>query len=420
MKDDLEYHLEDPEDTVEYNNKFCTKKKIIISFIILLTLIIIAIVILIVFRNKIFKKEEEKEEELKQYINITYVDDNNLIENSFKEGGDNYNKDFGNINNGKDYNKSEFNTYNLYIPKQSMKRKNKLNGILLFLHPGAWIGHNKEKLITFSQGFSKLGYITCTTGYTLLNTTNQFSIFRILDEITATIKSIKMKLKKEGFDETKLKMAIGGLSAGGHLALLYGYAIKSNIIPIKFIINFAGPVTLDPEKYLKNKIFNQTLENIEEDTINKAIEEGNLYQIKEGLIKPSFLIKIMNFFIGKKYSDNEINELIIGVDIKKEDQKYKEIYNLAEKAGSPLYYINKDSIPTLCFYGGNDEDIGVVHYSLLKKKFKEKGNDNIVLIYSRYADHPNILEINTSSGKEKLNEFIYQFNNFSKKYFNLD
>ena len=36
-----------------------------------------------------------------------------------------------------------------------------------------------------------------------------YIIFRIMDEITCCIKSIKDYLKKEGFDENKLELAIG-------------------------------------------------------------------------------------------------------------------------------------------------------------------------------------------------------------------
>ena len=80
-------------------------------------------------------------------------------------------------------------------------------------------------------------------GYTLL--TEKYkeygaNIFRIHDEITSCIQSIKNILKIEGFDIEKLEMAISGSSAGGHLSLLYGYSMKETPIPIKFIIDFSG------------------------------------------------------------------------------------------------------------------------------------------------------------------------------------
>ena len=67
----------------------------------------------------------------------------------------------------------------------------------------------------------------------------EYNIYKILDEITTAMKSIKNELKKEGFNEDKLEVAIGGHSAGAHLSLLYSYKIKNPPIPIKFVINLS-------------------------------------------------------------------------------------------------------------------------------------------------------------------------------------
>ena len=71
-----------------------------------------------------------------------------------------------------------------------------------------------------------------------------YSIFRIMDEITCCIQSIKDYLKKEGFDGNKL--AIGGGSSGAHLLLLWIFN-ENSPIPIKFLINFVAPITLEPD-----------------------------------------------------------------------------------------------------------------------------------------------------------------------------
>ena len=47
--------------------------------------------------------------------------------NSFKKGSINFKEEIGNINNGNDYQKSELNYYDIYIPYSSLKRKNKFN-----------------------------------------------------------------------------------------------------------------------------------------------------------------------------------------------------------------------------------------------------------------------------------------------------
>ena len=57
--------------------------------------------------------------------------------------------------------------------------------------------------------------------------------------------NIKHKLKNLGFDENKLELAIGGVSSGAHLSLLYGYSMKNIPIPLKFLINIVGPLSLE-------------------------------------------------------------------------------------------------------------------------------------------------------------------------------
>ena len=55
-------------------------------------------------------------------VNISYSIDG-IIPNSFKKTGENYKEELGNINEGKDYQKREYNYYNLYIPFSNEKRK---------------------------------------------------------------------------------------------------------------------------------------------------------------------------------------------------------------------------------------------------------------------------------------------------------
>jgi type I restriction enzyme M protein len=50
------------------------------------------------------------------YSNLNY-DNNGIIVNTFKKGGDNYNESMGEINGGKDYEKNNRNIYDLYIPQ---------------------------------------------------------------------------------------------------------------------------------------------------------------------------------------------------------------------------------------------------------------------------------------------------------------
>ena len=184
--------------------------------------------------------------------------------NSFKKGGINFKEEIGNINNGNDYQKSELNYYDIYIPYSSLKRKNKYNGIILFIHRGGWEKGVKEDMKFYCSRYAKCGYISSTMNYTfLIKKYKEYNIFRILDEITACISNIKAKLNKEGFDENKLEIALGGASGGAHLSLLYGYSIKNSPLLAKFVINIVGLVSLEPEGWYLIDKDREPLHNIE-------------------------------------------------------------------------------------------------------------------------------------------------------------
>ena len=395
-----------------------THKKI--GFFIILFIIIIIILLIIVYL-KIQAKDKEKrikagfEEPWHQLYgdkitNISYPK-NNIIINSFKENGENYNKIIGNVNNGKDYLKNERNIYNLFIPYSSLKNKDNYNGIILFIHGGAWAFGEKENIEYLCSRYSKCGYITAEMNHTLLiEKYEDSSIFRILDDVTACITNIKEELKNRGFNENKLELAIGGYSSGAHIALLYGYSIKNIPIPLKFLIDFVGPITLEPKYWYKIKNSKDTLENIEPGDIEKAFKEEKLVKVFDDNI----LVGLMNGFIGKKYTEEEIKKMIENKKVKENNEKYKELFNMVKYA-FPTTYINSKTVPTLCQYGGNDTVVGICHYSYLKEISQKYGNI-IVNVYMKNSGHF-LNDINNEKDLECVREMHYQILNFAKLYF---
>ena len=90
-------------------------------------------------------------------------------------------------------------------------------------------------------------------------------------------------------------MAISGSSAGGHLSLLYGYSMKEPPIPIKFIIDFAGPVSLDPELFIHIKNSNEPIKNL--DIYDLEIGKNN--NMTEKIQEDEKTILIYEFFLWK-------------------------------------------------------------------------------------------------------------------------
>ena len=409
------------ESQVKQNEK--SPKPVFIGVLLLFLIVIISLIFLILFLYRIVVPYKDKDNSQNDYIetsllmygskisNISYAKNNTII-NSFKEGGDNYNEEIGNVNNGSDYEKIDRNVYTLFIPYSATKNKDNYNGIFLFINGKLWTEGNKEYLAPLAQIYAQSGYITAVMDYTFLNDNyKDHNIFRILDEVTACIENIKEELNNMGFNKTKLELAIGGYSSGAHIGMLYSYLLRNTPLPIKFIINIAGPVTLDPQIWKKLKKENDTLENIEPSDIEKALNESKIIDAVDDEFS---MLNYMNDFIGKKYNDSELKEMIENKKIKIDNEKYKELLKMV-KFAFPSYYAINNIIPTLCVYGGNDSIIGVSQYAFLKSNSKSI-KDKIKIIYSRYADHY-VINYSTENGINAMREMHYQILNFAKLYF---
>ena len=79
------------------------------------------------------------------YVNIS-TSENKQIRNSFKKDAENYNKNIGNINDGNDYDENERDNFDICIPYNATKRKDKYNAIYLDIHGGGWIEGDKANV----------------------------------------------------------------------------------------------------------------------------------------------------------------------------------------------------------------------------------------------------------------------------------
>ena len=417
-------------ETSNSNSKWTTTTKVFFVLLIFIILLLIAASVFFFLKTE-DKDDDNNENFLKNEIiyieNGTYLDfdgikysnisysNNGIILNTFKKDGENYKEELGNINKGNDYKQSQYNYYNLYIPFTNQERKKGYNQIFLFIHGGAWTSGYKEKMEFFCQTYTQLGYITVTMDYTLVNNSDyESNAFRMIDEISTVIKNVKERLKKEGFNENKLELAIGGSSAGGHLTLLYAYSIKNPAIPIKFIINLSGPTTLELKYFTKIKN-EETLENIQPNDIKEAKKQNKTEGLGETMDR--FSLSLMNLLTEKKYSENELIPIINQTDgkVNEENEIYQNIIKLM-KFAIPVNYVDENSLPTLCIYGGKDTVVGIEMYSLLKEKFDEKKNKKIELVYSRNWKHSTEIFKN-NDGIYETQQIHYKILEFAQKYF---
>ena len=213
--EDIPKSLDDLEQKLLNENKLPKKIIIILIILIIFTVIffLISILMFLYFYNKSkneVNNEKEKDNSNKseeeylleingfkekwydiygnRTINISYLE-NDIISNSYRKGKPNYIEELGDLNEGKDYTKHDVNVYDLYIPFSSLSRKDKHNGIILFVHGGGLENNTKEETECFAVRFAKMGYITANMEYSnCLDKYKEKSFYRILDEISACIK----------------------------------------------------------------------------------------------------------------------------------------------------------------------------------------------------------------------------------------
>jgi pimeloyl-ACP methyl ester carboxylesterase len=129
------------------------------------------------------------------------------------------------------------------------------------------------------------------------------------------------------------------------------------------------------------------------------------------------ILFIMNGFLGNKYNKDEINEILLNKKIKKDNEKYIGMLKAVQYA-FPYKYVNSDTVPTLCIYGGLDTLVGVAQYSSLKKLAEKYGN-KIELVYMKNGGHL-LDDYKTTDGVKSMREMNFQILSFAKTYFTFD
>ena len=295
---------------------------------------------------------------------------------------------------------------------------------MLNIHGGMWMGGDKEIYDEECKERTKLGYICATMQYNFITTgpAPEYNIFRILDEITSVQEHIKQFLKDKGFYEDKLEICLGGASAGAHLSLLYAYWLgKNSPIPIKFVYNQMGPVSLEFDYWYYYIPDIGPLKSIDPNNIQDAKNENKIVNNIGRFFNNTILMALMNSFLGRGFSNN-MKYMIsdpVTLDINTTNENFTDLLNTA-KIAFPVNHINSYTLPTLCFYGGRDLDIGIAHYAYLRTKFHECNNDNnLTLIYSINSNHSGI-ETESPEGREAKKYLDSNFTEFTIRYFSKD
>lgn len=113
-------------------------------------------------------------------------------------------------------------TYDLFLPDVPERLPQEVP-FFLFIHGGAWMAGSKSDGAAFAREMAKRGFLCASMNYALCppesGTASFADMMSDIDAMVSHIPAIYSALRRK----PPAKIAIGGMSAGGHLALLYAY-----------------------------------------------------------------------------------------------------------------------------------------------------------------------------------------------------
>ncbi|ALM47763.1 hypothetical protein AMR72_01910 [Flavobacterium psychrophilum] len=143
-------------------------------------------------------------------------------------------------------------TLDLFLPKKF----NKQTPLIIMLHGGAWVMGGKEYTDKTSKNLRNRGFIVANVDYRYVDADTHAK--DLLNDIDNAITYLQKTGVEKGFSTKNLHLA--GISAGAHLALLYGYTTQKNIYSISVL---CPPVRLDNTEELKRLATIGLLQNVE-------------------------------------------------------------------------------------------------------------------------------------------------------------
>ncbi|WP_264536223.1 alpha/beta hydrolase [Flavobacterium sp. N1736] len=149
------------------------------------------------------------------------------------------------------YGKSSQQVLDLYIPDGDLKNV----PVVILLHGGAWTMGGLEYTSKHAQDICNKGFVVANVDYRYIN--DKISAKDLLADIGAAVSYVSDASGKYGYAKTGYHIV--GISAGAHLALLYGYTEKS----MKSITALCAPSRLDSTEILEFLKKNGLLSTIE-------------------------------------------------------------------------------------------------------------------------------------------------------------
>lgn len=217
-------------------------------------------------------------------------------------------------------------------------------GLVLLIHGGMWTAGSKDDatLKGALEYIADAGYVCASMNYRYVS--DKISAHDMLDDVSAALECAKKKAAERNI--SLKKVLLSGQSAGAHLALLYAYSRKDTApVTPAAVVSYCGPTDFYDTKIIQSVLFTTGL--------------GGL--------------------------SVELFSNLCGYDITKDNYTTAEAQN-ALKAISPLYYVNKNTVPTVICHGMVDILVPYVNATVLKAALDINGIKNDLVTYPN-SDH---------------------------------
>lgn len=157
-----------------------------------------------------------------------------------------WSESIGIVYNDISYGDKESNKFDLYVPTDKSKDN---YGLIVYLHAGGFTSGDKKDDEKILQYYCSKEYVTAGINYTLFNENNLDSnIYTQSIEIKEAMPYVVNKAKELGYNVNR--MTVSGGSAGGCLALIYGYRDKDTApVPVKMVFEAVGPSSFYPDDW---------------------------------------------------------------------------------------------------------------------------------------------------------------------------
>ena len=251
------------------------------------------------------------------------------------------------------YGTHERHTLNLYIPadKESV-------GLVLMIHGGAWIGGDKADYAGEVERVLGMGYAVATVNYRYIS--DDVDLIDVTDDIQLAVAKIKELSEKRGVEINK--MVLTGVSAGGHLAMLYAYS-RDDVSAIKpvAVLNYCGPTDLSDDAYY----------------------------FDNGLGDGEYVAQVLSWACGYKHT------------FATREEAKEALFNV-----SPLKYVDENTVPTVINHGVKDNIVPFSNAVSLRDKFDTLGVTYVFNAYPNSGHGLNEDAENTDKSYELYSEYL--------------